>query len=153
MAVSPVRTVIEAPDGKVWCGADDGALYRCEPEHLQVYRPTDSSADQPILSLLADKEGVIWAGTFRGGLLRFENGRFTRFTAKQGLYADVIGQILEDDQERLWLGTHRGIICVSKAALNACAAGKEKTVAAPQTPISASTASKRSRARFSIVPP
>jgi signal transduction histidine kinase/ligand-binding sensor domain-containing protein len=128
MAASPVRTLAEAPDGVVWCGADDGALYRCEPERLQVFRANDSSADQPILSLLADKDGVIWAGTFRGGLLRFQNGHFKRFTAKEGLYADVIGQILEDDQNRLWLGTHRGIFCVSKESLNACAAGKAKTI-------------------------
>ena len=71
---------------------------------------------------------MIWAGTFRGGLLRFAGGKFSRFTAKQGLNADVIGQILQDGDRRLWLGTHRGIFCVPKTALNACAAGKAKTV-------------------------
>jgi len=61
-------------------------------------------------------------------LLRFKNGQFTRITAKQGLPVDVICQILQDKQGRLWLGTHQGIYSVSRAALNACADGRAKTV-------------------------
>ena len=128
MADSPVRSLALAPDGAVWCGSDDGALRRCESNHMEVFRAKDPPADQPIWSLLVDKEGVVWAGTFRNGLLRFKKGKFARFTAKQGLYADVIAQILEDDQKRLWLGTDRGIFCVGKAALDACADGKADTV-------------------------
>jgi signal transduction histidine kinase len=128
MAAMAIRALAEAPDGGVWCGADDGTLYRCGPDRLEAFHAKDALAGQPIWSLLADAEGVIWAGTFRGGLLRFANGEFHRFTAKQGLSADVIGQMLQDKQQRLWLGTHRGIFCVAKAALNACAEGKAKTV-------------------------
>jgi ligand-binding sensor domain-containing protein/signal transduction histidine kinase len=127
-ASSAIRALAEAPDGTVWCGSDDGTLYRCEPEKLQAFRPTDSHGEEPIWSLLADKDGAIWAGTFRGGLLRFKNGEFKRFTAKEGLPVQVIVQILEDDQGQLWLGTHQGIFRVSKAALNACADGKKKSV-------------------------
>jgi signal transduction histidine kinase/ligand-binding sensor domain-containing protein len=128
MTPMAIRALAEAPDGAVWCGADDGTLYRCGLDRLQAFHANDALAGQAIGSLLADEKGVIWAGTFRGGLLRFANGQFQRFTAKQGLYADVIGQILQDNQQRLWLGTHRGIICVPKTALNACAEGKAKTV-------------------------
>jgi signal transduction histidine kinase len=128
VALPAVRALVEAPDGTVWGGADNGTLYRCEPDRLQAFRPKDALAEQPIWSLLADADGAIWAGTFRGGLLRFKDGKFTRFTAKQGLPADVIGQILEDKQGRLWLGTHQGICRVAKAALNACAEGRADTV-------------------------
>jgi len=123
-----VRALALGPDGSVWCGNDDGTLYRCESDHLQAFRPEDGLAGQQILSLLVDSNNVIWAGTFRGGLLRFQNGRFKRIAAKQGLYAGVIGQILQDPQERLWLGTHHGIFCLSKATLNACAEGTAKSV-------------------------
>jgi signal transduction histidine kinase/ligand-binding sensor domain-containing protein len=128
IAASAVRALAEAPGGPVWCGTDDGALYRCEPDRLQAFRPKDALADQPIWSLVADANGAVWAGTFRGGLLRFKNGVFSRFTARQGLPVDVIGQMLEDKHGRLWLGTHRGICCVSIAALNACAEGQATTV-------------------------
>jgi len=128
MSTSPIRALTETPNGQVWCGADDGTLYRCEPSHVQGFRPADETGPRPIWSLFADRDGVLWAGTFRGGLLRFKDGKFTRFAAKQGLPMDVISQILEDDKGRLWLGTHQGICSVAKSALNACADGKADTV-------------------------
>jgi len=128
MAPSPIRAIAEAPDGTIWCGSDDGTLYRCESEWLEAFRPNDGHGEEPIWSLLADDEGAVWAGTFRGGLLRFKDGEFKRFTTKQGLPVEVIVQILEDKHGRLWLGTHQGIFCISKAALNACADGLTKTV-------------------------
>ncbi len=127
MKISAVRALVEAPDGTVWGGADDGTLYRCEPDRLQAFRARDGLGGQPIWSLAADRDGAVWIGTFRGGLLRFKDGKFVRFTARQGLPADVISQILEDNRGRLWLGTHRGICCVSRAALNACADGRTNT--------------------------
>ena len=128
-AVLPaVRALAQTPDGTVWAGADDGTLYRCETNRLQAFRPRDALAEQPIYSLVADESGTLWAGTFRGGLLRFSRGQFTRFTAKQGLPVDVISQILDDRHGRLWLGTHQGIYCVTKAALNAVAAGRTNTL-------------------------
>ncbi len=123
-AMPAVRALAQTPDGTVWAGADDGALYLCETNHLQAFRPKDALTEQPIYSLVADVSGCIWAGTFRGGLLRFSGGKFTRITAKQGLPVDVISQILDDKRGRLWLGTHQGIYCVSKSALNAVADGR-----------------------------
>jgi ligand-binding sensor domain-containing protein/signal transduction histidine kinase len=119
-----VRALVETPAGVVWAGADDGTLYRCAPDQLTVFRPSDALAKQPVYSLAADADGTLWAGTFRGGLLRFKNGVFTRLTARQGLPVDVISQILDDQHGRLWLGTHQGIYCVAKSALNACADGR-----------------------------
>lgn len=124
VATSPVRALTEAPDGTVWCGADDGTLYRCGLTNVVAFQPKDDLGARPIWSLLADSDGTIWAGTFRGGLLRFKDGKFTRFTTNM----DVITQILEDRQGRLWLGTHQGICCVEKSALDAYAEGKSDTV-------------------------
>jgi len=128
VTAAAVRALAETADGVVWGGTDGGALLRCEPERLQVFRPADSLAGQPIWSLLADRQRVIWAGTFRGGLLRFKEGKFARVTAEQGLPDDVISQVLEDDQGQLWLGTHAGICRVPKASLDACADGKQRRV-------------------------
>ena len=38
LAPSPVRALTQAPDGTIWCGSDDGTLYRCETERLQAFR-------------------------------------------------------------------------------------------------------------------
>jgi signal transduction histidine kinase/ligand-binding sensor domain-containing protein len=128
VALPAVQALAETPDGTVWAGADDGTLYRCRTNGLDLFRPGDALEAQPIYSLYADAQGVLWAGTARGGLLRFRNGGFRRITAKQGLPVDVICQILEDGEGRLWLGTHQGIYCVSKLSLNACADGRISAV-------------------------
>jgi signal transduction histidine kinase/ligand-binding sensor domain-containing protein len=128
VAASAVRALAEGSNGIVWCGADDGTLYRCGLTNVLAFRPSDEWGPHPIWSLFVDDEGTVWAGTFRGGLLRFKNGRFTRFTTEQGLPIDVITQILEDRQGRLWLGTHEGICCVKKSALEAYADGKADTI-------------------------
>jgi ligand-binding sensor domain-containing protein len=128
MTASAVRALVENKDGTVWCGNDEGALYCCAPDHLEVFRPVDALAEQPILCLLADGDGTLWAGTFRGGLLRFKEGRFGRVTAEQGLPSDVISQILEDGQGRLWLGTEQGICRVTRTSLQACLEGKARGV-------------------------
>ena len=122
------RALAEAPDGTVWAGADDGALYRCTTNGVQPFRPKDALAEQPIYSLVAEADGTVWAGTFRGGLLCFRDGQFTRFTAREGLPLDVISQMLEDGHGRLWLGTHQGIYCLSRSDLDACANGKVQRV-------------------------
>lgn len=124
MSESAVRALAEARDGRIWCGADDGTLYRCAPTGFEAFRPKDGLAGQPIWSLRADDDGTIWAGTFRAGLLRFKDGVFARLTSEHGLPSDVISQILDDGRGHLWLGTHRGICRVARTALNACLDGK-----------------------------
>ncbi len=127
-AVLPaVRALAETPDGNVWAGADDGTIFRCEPDKLVPFKPTDGLSNQPIYSLHADATGTLWAGTFRGGLLRFKDGKFSRITATNGLPVDVISQIL-DDGKNLWLGTHQGIYSAAKSALNAVADGRANSL-------------------------
>ena len=127
MTATAVRALAEGKDA-VWCGNDEGTLYRCEPERIEAFRPADELAGQPIWSLCADRDGAIWAGTFRGGLLRFRDGRFARVTSEQGLPSDVISALLEDGQGRLWLGTHQGICRIVKSVLNDCCDGKKRRV-------------------------
>jgi signal transduction histidine kinase/ligand-binding sensor domain-containing protein len=124
MNATAVRALTETKAGVVWCGSDDGGLYRCEPEQLKGFRPSDTLSNQPIWSLQADEDGTIWAGTFRGGLLRFRDGKFDRLTTEQGLPSDIISGIVEDTHGKLWLATHQGICRVSKRALNDCFDGK-----------------------------
>lgn len=124
VGISTMRALAEAPDGAIWSGADDGTLYRCTPERVESFRPSDPLARQPIRSLLADADGTVWAGTIRGGVLRFQNGTFSRTGPKQGLPAGTISQILADTHDRLWFGTSQGIFYIAKSTLNSCADGK-----------------------------
>lgn len=125
---SPVRTLAEDSRGGIWIGADNDRIYRFDDPEWQAIRLPKYPAPQAVWSLLADADGTLWVGTSAAGLLHFENGQFTRFTAKDGLPDDLICQLLDDQQGNLWLGTHHGICRVSKAALQAYAAGKTPAI-------------------------
>jgi len=124
LAPSPVRALVEDQDGQVWCGTDDGTLYRCSSDQVEAFHPSGALSAAPISALLPDTNGVIWIGTFSGGLMRFREGRFDRITASDGLASDLITQLLEDDQGWLWMGTQQGLSRVPKSALNDFLDGK-----------------------------
>jgi signal transduction histidine kinase/ligand-binding sensor domain-containing protein len=128
LASSPVRALIEDSDGQVWCGTDDGSLYRCTTNAVKAFHPTDRLAGAPISAMLADSNKVIWIGTFSGGLLRFKDGGFKRVTSADGLPSDLITQLLEDDRGWLWMGTQQGLSCVAKSALHDFLDGKSSRV-------------------------
>jgi signal transduction histidine kinase/ligand-binding sensor domain-containing protein len=123
-----IRAMAEDSAGNIWCGGDDGTLYRIGVNTTEAFRFNGGSQVYAIWSLFPDADGTIWIGTFRGGLLRFKDGGFTRFTRQQGLPDDVISQILADDEGNLWLGSHQGIFRVARSELSAVAEEKSDTV-------------------------
>jgi len=125
---TPVRALVEDKQGVIWIGADDGNIYRADGDELRAMPLPEYPTHQAIWSMLADADGTLWIGTADAGLLHFEAGRFVRFTSKEGLPDDLICQILDDRQGNLWLGSHHGICRVSKAALDAFAAGKTSAI-------------------------
>ncbi len=123
-----VRTLAEDRQGVIWAGCDDENIYRFDPAGPRPFQLPQFSGPQAVWSLLADADGSLWIGTSAGGLLHYEAGRFSRFTSKDGLPDDMICQILDDQHGNLWIGSHHGICRVSKASLNAFAAGQATTL-------------------------
>lgn len=123
-----VRALAEDIHGTVWCGADDGTLYRLYDKTVVAYHPDLTARNYPIWSLLSDEDGTIWVGTSRGGLLRFRDGKFSRFTRAQGLPDDIVSQILSDHSGNLWIGTHRGIARITRSSLEEVARGQRAEV-------------------------
>src|SRR5271156_3181352 len=81
-----------------------------------------------IWTIYEDKDGILWIGTYDGGLERFADRKFTNYTVKDGLYDDSVFGILEDSSGYLWISSDHGIYQVSKADLNAFAAGTLRTI-------------------------
>jgi signal transduction histidine kinase len=59
-----------------------------------------------------------------GGLSRLMGQRFFNYTSAHGLPSDGVSQILEDAAGRIWVGTNRGVAALSRASLDAVAAGR-----------------------------
>lgn len=96
MSSKTVRALTEDLNGDLWCGDDEGTLYRLADETVEAFRPQENAASYAVWSLLPENDGSIWIGTFRGGLMRFKNGKFFRYTQAHGLPDNVISQILSD---------------------------------------------------------
>ena len=78
-----VRAIVQAPDGALWIGTDEG-LARFDGTDFTVFRQSrDGLPSSSITALMAARDGAIWVGTL-GGVSRLENGRFTHFSPADG---------------------------------------------------------------------
>ena len=127
LASDGVYVIITARNGDLWAGGN-GGLTRIRNGQFTRWTEKDGLASGNIWSIYEDKDGVLWIGTYDGGLARFADGRFTTYTVKDGLYDDSVFGILEDSFGYLWISSDHGIYQVSKADLNAFAAGTLKTI-------------------------
>jgi len=122
-----VRALLEDRSGALWIGAYSG-LTRMHAGRLTTYSGQDGLVGNNIRAMHEDADGVVWIGTYDGGLYRIERDRLTRYTRKEGLHDNGVFQILEDDDGNLWMGSNRGISRVSRAELNAFAAGRARSI-------------------------
>jgi signal transduction histidine kinase/ligand-binding sensor domain-containing protein len=127
LASDGVYVIITAHNGDLWAGGN-GGLTRIRGGQFTRWTEKDGLASGNIWTIYEDKDGVLWIGTYDGGLERFADGRFTSYTVKDGLYDDSVFGILEDSYGYFWISSDHGIYQVSKADLNAFAAGNLETI-------------------------
>ena len=123
-----VRCIAEAANGAVWFGVAGNGLACLENGRIRQFHQSDGLASDYVNCLHFDADGALWIGTFDSGLCRLKNGKFSVIDRAQGLPSSVIGDIEDDGHGFFWMSSHGGIIRASKAELNDCADGKNKTV-------------------------
>ena len=123
-----VRCLTEASDGTIWFGMAGGGLGRWRDGKVTQFRKADGLPGDYVWSLFADSNGDVWIGTFGGGLSRWRDGKFANIGAEEGLPNNVICHIADDGRGLLWMSSYGGIFRASKAELNRCADGLERTV-------------------------
>lgn len=126
-----VRAFAQAPDGRLWLGAANGALFRSTATGFErVHYP--SAAESGHLQVIRfEPEGHILIGTTRYGLLIFPHGDTTsprRLTTAEGLVDNNISQILRDDHDRFWFAARRGIFWVPADHIDGFATGHTRYV-------------------------
>ena len=127
LAYGGVRSLAEDANGDLLVGTDGGmnrvrdSVFVKDPVLAQL--KTDR-----IWAILPDKDGL-WLGTRGSGVIRIRKGRVSRLTTKQGLPGNSIYQILDGGDGSLWMSGSAGIFSVSRAELDAAAAGRVGSVA------------------------
>ena len=128
LGLADVRAIAEAPDGTLWFGMLGGGLGCLRGGVLKQFRTLDGLSSDFVLALYAEPDGTLWIGTADNGLCRLRQGKFATISTAQGLLASIISQIADDGAGNLWMGSHLGILRASKAELNRCADGEQKSV-------------------------
>jgi len=110
-----VNTVIESPDGSIWCGTRQG-LFRLNSGSQRMVRiEIGLPKEEPhsfISSLLQDRFGAMWIGTPMGLYRRWEDGSVARYDKE--LPDGNIHALLEDRRGLLWVGTREaGLVCLT----------------------------------------
>jgi len=125
--VAEVRAILADRDGTLWLGTDGKGLSRIKTGVISSFTEREGLSNSNVYALHLDVEGALWLGTAHG-LTRYRNGKFFAFGPEQGLLENTVNWILEDQSGFLWLSGLQGIYRVERAALNAVADGRARTV-------------------------
>ena len=104
---SPVLSIAQTPDGRIWSGTRDAGLSRAEPGH-PVPIP-EGLRDLKVNSLLAGADGDLWAGT-DSGIVRWNGKQFVAVEPASVHQLQILA--LEHDRDgNIWAGTDsRGLL-------------------------------------------
>jgi ligand-binding sensor domain-containing protein/signal transduction histidine kinase len=110
---SPVISMVETDDRKVWLGTQDKGLFYLKDGRISgVSKPSD---ERKINCLLPLKNGQLWAGTDEG-LVRWNGSELTRDGVPAVLqHLQILSMSLDRDLN-IWLGTSRGLFRYNTAS-------------------------------------
>jgi signal transduction histidine kinase/ligand-binding sensor domain-containing protein len=96
-----VRAIVQAPDGALWVGTDEG-LARFDGAEFTVYRQREGGLpSSTVTALLAARDGSIWIGML-GSVSHLKHGAFTNYTTATGLGSQTVGDLLEARDGTVW---------------------------------------------------
>lgn len=124
-----ILSVFEDRRGTVWVGTQSEGLFRLQDGRF-VPGPREL-ARQPVFRVMEDASGTLWVGSARG-LARIRGDSVFLFTTRHGLAGNAVYQALDDGRGRLWLTGSWGVGHVTRAELEAVAAGRARTLTVKQ---------------------
>ena len=103
---SPVISLAESPDGKIWLGTRDAGLFYVEQGRVTaVKKGLPSNKINSLLAIGAD----VWIGT-DAGVARWNGTEITRDGVPPALQRAPAVTMLSDRRSNLWIGTKTGLL-------------------------------------------
>ena len=101
-----VNVIIQAPNGDIWVGTEDGAV-RWTGKTFDAVNRTTGLENTDVHSILADSEGQIWFGTFGSGAYQLRSPDILTYGVDDGLDHPLVTALAHDPEGRLLVGTLR----------------------------------------------
>jgi signal transduction histidine kinase len=120
---TPVNLIHEDRSGRIWVATSSDGLILIDGGKSRRYGLADGLPSERVVAIYEDERGVVWVGTL-DGLAVWRNGKFISLAGSAGPLRETIMQLLEDDQHRIWITSNKGLASVSRATLDALAAGE-----------------------------
>ena len=112
---SPVISMEEAPDGKIWVGTqDEGLFYLSEGRVTPV---TKGVPDRKINALLSVGKRDVWVGTDKG-VTRWNGREMTAAGLAPALKQAAALTMLADRESNVWIGTPEGLLRVNASGVS-----------------------------------
>lgn len=109
--ISHVYSAVEATDGSIWVGTDQGIARYVPNQGWDAFHFSDSDSDHTITTIATNEDGSTWGGTFSGHLYQLKNGAIL-LEDRDGFpqQESPIGALLFDQESSLWKGVFGGSI-------------------------------------------
>ena len=99
----------ELPDGTLWGGRVDGAVWRLENGTPRVL---NHDLTERVVTLLVTHDGDVWAASLGRGAVRIDArnpASLMRVTRANGLLGETLWNVFEDREGNLWFGQNGGV--------------------------------------------
>jgi len=115
-------------EGRVWIGSNGNGLSVYENGRFRILTPSEQPPDKDVTGMYIDSRGDFWVSSDRAGFFRCRNNTFEAFDVERGLTDNLVGLMLEDRAQNMWVSTARGISRLDRAAIEAVAAGRRRSL-------------------------
>jgi signal transduction histidine kinase/ligand-binding sensor domain-containing protein len=107
-SVPAAGALAETPDGTLWGGTADGAVWRLENGAPRI---VNHDLGERVVALLVTRAGELWAASLGSGMVRIDlrDGSTFRVTRANGLLGETLWSLLEDREGNLWFGQNGGL--------------------------------------------
>ena len=122
-----ITAIREDRHGALWFGTQSGIIFRAEGGQWQQFPSSALTGENPIQCIHEDSDGGLWFGT-GFGISHYRDQHWYYFGPDQGIGDHLFRGIYEDAARNFWLVNQRGLQRVSRADLEAVAAGTSPRV-------------------------
>jgi ligand-binding sensor domain-containing protein/signal transduction histidine kinase len=113
--VTPVRSLCEARDGRLWIGTSGRGLIWFDGNQFQSVPLADFRWQYDVRAICEDKEGNLWVGTAGSGLVQMRPQAGHTIGAEAGLPAAMPTALALDRSGRVLVGLERGGVYAQEA--------------------------------------